>query len=164
MPTERVFTFRFPHLVTNFPVHVKVQMAARSFVYTYFDLSVNDKTVIDSTLFLKVTPSSHAYAFKANKSATFFEDNDLLNVTIRYYSEDRNAISWLDYIELNVKRELIYGGGQMIFHEPDAEQSGQIARFNIRQVDKPVQIWAITNNLQPKNKCATSHKSRDYLF
>jgi len=148
---ERVFTFRFPHLVTNFPVHVKVQMAARSFVYTYFDLSVNNKTVIDSTLFLKVTPSSHAYAFKAIKSATFFEENDLLNVTIRYYSDDRNAISWLDYIELNVKRELIYGGDQMVFREPDAEQPGQIARFNIRQVDKPVQIWAITNNLQPVN-------------
>ncbi|MDP2721947.1 MAG: type IX secretion system sortase PorU [Bacteroidales bacterium] len=146
----RHFSFNFPHMVTDFPVNLKIQMVARAMVYTYFDVSVNGETAIDSTLFLKVSPSSHAYATKATKSNSFFVNNDQLDVAIHYYSEDPNSTAWLDYIEINARRQLIYTGGQMIFREPDAAQSGQIVRFNIRNVNSPVKIWAITENHQPK--------------
>ncbi len=142
---ERVFHFNFPHLVQGFPVHLLAKMAARGFVYTYFELSVNGQQVIDSTLFLKVTASSHTYAFKAQKTASFFADNDQLEVKIRYISDDENATAWLDNLELNVKRELIFTGGQMVFRQPDAAVSGQIARFNVRNVNQDVEIWGITS-------------------
>lgn len=142
---ERVFSFNFPNLVQDFPAHIAVKMAARGFVYTYFELSVNDQLIIDSTLFLKVTPSSHSYAFKATQNTSFFADSDDLEVKIRYISEDENATAWLDNLEINVKRELVYTGGQMIFREPDAAVSGQITQFNIQSVDRQVQVWGITS-------------------
>jgi hypothetical protein len=148
---ERHFNFSFPNLVTDFPVNLKIQMVARAMVYTYFDVNVNGEMVIDSTLFLRVSPTSHAYATKATKSGSFFENDNQLDVAIRYYSEDQNSKAWLDYIEINARRQLIYTGGQMIFREPDAAPSGQIVRFNVRNVNSPVRIWAITENHQPKN-------------
>ncbi len=142
---ERNFRFNFPHLVQGFPVHLLAKMAARGYVYTYFEVRVNDQLVIDSTLFLKVTPSSHSYAFRAQKAASFFANSDQLDVRIRYISEDENATAWLDNLELNVKRELIYTGGQMVFREPDAAVSGQIARFRVQQVNQEVEVWGITS-------------------
>ena len=148
---ERSFLFNFPDLITDFPANIKVQMAARGMVYTYFEVFVNGVKVIDSTLLLKVTATSHTYAFKTMKSASFFEQNDQLEVTIRYISDDPYATAWLDYLELNVRRELNYYGGQFIFREPDAAQAGQVARFNIQNITEPVQVWGITDTHGPKN-------------
>ncbi len=142
---ERVFNFNFPNLVTDFPAHLSVKMAARGFVYTYFELSVNGQQIIDSTLFLKVTPSSHSYAFKATANNSFFVNSDDLEVKIKYISEDENATAWLDNLEINVKRDLIFTGDQMIFSEPDAALSGQVAHFTVQNVDEPVRVWGITS-------------------
>ncbi len=147
---ERTFVFNQPNLVKTFPVHIKVQMAARAYVYTYFEVFVNDQRVIDSALILKVTPTSHSHAFKAMKSTSFFADQDQLEVRIRYISDDPNATAWLDYIELNTMRDLNYTGGQMVFHEPDAAQPGQIAHFTVEGVNEPVQVWAISNAFIPR--------------
>ena len=146
---EREFSFSFPNLDKNEPVYLGIHLIARSFVDSYYDIYINDELVSDSTKIRFISSSLSVFARKSNKNLTFFSNTDIVNVKIKYYSDDINSLAWLDYIEINAIRELIFNGGQMQFSDPHSSAIGNITRFDISQGKSSDIIWDITDIHNP---------------
>ena len=147
---ERSFSFEFPNIRKDRPVYLNFQMAGRNFVPSYFDVFAGNKRVLDSVLINKVSPSSANYAILQKRKTTFLTVDDKINIRVKYYSDDPNSIAWLNFIELNAERDLIFSGGQMGFRNPHASASGNIARFNVRGNVQHATVWDISDLHHPK--------------
>ncbi|NOX85462.1 MAG: type IX secretion system sortase PorU [Chlorobi bacterium] len=148
--TERTFSFDFPNIRTDRPVYLNFQMAGRNFVDSYIDVFAGEKRVLDSVIINRVSPSSSNYALLQKRKTTFLTNDDQIVIKVKYYSDDLNAIAWLNFIELNAERELIFTGGQMGFRDPHASASGNIARFEVRGNIQNARVWDVSDIHNPK--------------
>lgn len=146
---EREFSFSFPNLNKNEPIYVGLRIIARSFVDSYYDLYVNDVLASDSTKIRSISSSSSVFARKSTKNLTFFTDSNIIKIKIKYYSDNVNSLAWLDFIEINGERELVFDGGQMKFTNPQSSAIGNITRFNITHAKSSDLVWDITDIHNP---------------
>src|SRR5512133_597976 len=54
-------------------------------------------------------------------------------------------MGWLNFIELNVVRNLKYSGSQMSFRDPVSVGPGTIAEFTLGNAGEEVQVWNVTD-------------------
>ncbi|MEJ2595603.1 MAG: type IX secretion system sortase PorU, partial [bacterium] len=147
---KRTFTFHFPNHRTERPLFLKIDLATRAYIYTYFKVTANGETVIDTTRLERVTSNSSTYARSLSKSATFFSDSDQVDITIEYISEDPNAITWLNYLVLNAERALTFTEGQMHFMNPKVTAEGNVTRFVMSGADQDTRVWDISDQHAPQ--------------
>ena len=148
---EREFVFYFPNLIDNQPVNLNLDVVGRSFSDSYYDLLANNVLISDSTEIRFITAALGIYARESTQNLAFSTDSDTIKVKLKYYSDDANAIAWLDYISLNVKRDLVFDGGQMKFCNPHISASGNISQFNISGAGNNDNVWDITDIHNPRN-------------
>lgn len=144
----REFSFSFPNLIVDRPVYLHMGLIARSAVDSYYELYANDVLIADSTKIRYI--ASGIFARESRKKLTFFADSDVLKIKIKYCSDDMTSMAWLDYIELNADRELVFNGGQMKFCDPHTSAMGNITRFDIAQANGSSFVWDITDIHNPK--------------
>lgn len=147
--TEREFSFSFPNLIKNESIFLGLHIIARSLVDSYYNIYINGVLVSDSIKIRKVSSSLSIFARKSNKNLTFFSDDDVVEVKIKYYSEDISSLAWLDYIEINSDRELIFDGGQMEFSNPHSSAIGNVTRFDVAHAKGSDLVWDITDIHNP---------------
>ncbi len=146
---EREFEFTFPNKKHNEPVHLNMDIVGRALVHSYYNVYVNDTKIVDSTRIRLISLNLGIYARKSNTSESFIDNNDDLKVRIEYLSNDPNAIAWLDFIEINTQRELIFTGSQMNFCNPGVTGIGNIAKYEIRDANENCIVWDITDIHNP---------------
>lgn len=148
---EREFSFSFPNSTKTDPVYINMDIIARSFVDSYYDLYINDEIISDSTKIRFISTTLGIFARKSNSTLTFYAESDDIVVKIKYYSEDANSIAWLDFIELNAERKLLFEEGQMNFCNPHTAAAGNITQFDITQASDTDVVWDITDIHNPKD-------------
>jgi len=146
--SERTFSFSFPGLKIERPVYMSFEMAIRAFENTYYRVFVNDEIVIDSTRILKTSPNG-PYARQSKRKVTFFTNSENLEVKVKYYTTSGTSIAWINFIELNVEKELNFTGGQMGFRDPHIVAAGNITRFNFDNAQSDAIIWDISDFHNP---------------
>ena len=139
--------FSFPNINVIAPATVKVNLASR-----YEDLSGSSSAIYSvssqsgsSTINVPeiVSGGYSDYASIGSSCFTFTPNSPVINVNITKQTAD--AVAWLDYIEVNVRRELNMSGSQMMtFRDVQSVGAGNIAQYNI-QSTAPIQVWDITN-------------------
>jgi len=67
------------------------------------------------------------------------------------YPQSASSIGWLDYIQLNVRRSLVFNNGQMNFRDPKTLNAAT-STFELANVNNNVQIWDVSNPLLPKKQ------------
>ncbi len=147
---EREFTFSFPNIYSNEPIKLKLELAARAFSNSYYDVYANDILLSDSTKIRFITAALGIYARNSSSSLTFSTNEDIIKIKIVYYSDDPNAIAWLDYITLNVERNLIFDGGQMKFCNPNSSSLGYITQFDVEKANGNNTVWDISDIHNPQ--------------
>lgn len=148
---EREFSFSFPNIIKDEPVFLGSDIIGRSFVDSYYDMMVNETSIVDSTRIRFISASLGIFARTSSTSKTFFTDNDNLTVKIKFMSEDPNAIAWLDYIQINAIRELKFTGNQMMFCNPHISALGNVTEFTVGQTSENDMVWDITDIHNPRN-------------
>ena len=160
---ERSFTFHFPNHNIETPFYLQVELVSRALINSYYQVYVNNELIIDSILITKISTNGGIYARKSNKVVTFFNESDNVNVKVKYISDDATATAWINFIELNAVSDLIYTGSQMAFRNPQASAAGNIAHFNIHEVDGNEYIWDITDRHNPININYLSEEGNSYF-
>lgn len=148
---ERNFHFHFPGLQTNKAVFLRFEMVARSSVNTYYKLFVNNRLVIDSNVFHKISPETSVYAREVSRSVTFFSNSQDLNVSVRYFASEPNSVAWINYIAFNAVCNLQFTSGEMHFSDPHANAAGNICRYEMSNANPHVKIWDVSNFIKAKN-------------
>lgn len=149
------FTFSFPNIDLSAPAAVKASIASRllgSAMNAYWDVSCQSGTTslaISSTL----GDSYSEYAVVRNSCFNFTPSNSVLTVAVNKLTTD--AVGWLDYLEVNVRRHLTMSGTQLNFRDLASMGAGNIAQYNFTS-SVPVTIWDVTDPINVYNQSMTN--------
>jgi hypothetical protein len=138
------FSFSFPNIDGSSLATVKANLASR---YIGGGLNANYSVTCQSGFgSMSVPPTAgDSYSPYANLSSTCFSFNPTssnLTVTVNKLTSD--AVAWMDYVEVNVRRQLTMNGSQMLFRDLSSVGAGNVAQFNLTS-SQPVQVWDVSD-------------------
>lgn len=86
------------------------------------------------------------FAQRTNFSTSFLPDANNLTINLTYdNSSNPSAVAWLDYIWLQVRRNLRYRSGALQFRDKRSVGNNAIAEFSIAGATNNLQVWDVTN-------------------
>lgn len=135
------FAFNFPNIDLSASSTVKADIASRNLVSSA-NYSVISQTG-SSTITIGATTGDYYndYAISGSACYSFIPTGSSINVNVTKLST--NAIGWLDFIEVNARRQLIMSGNQMAFRDGQSVGVGNVAQYSLVS-SVPIQIWDIT--------------------
>ncbi len=143
--TDYSFDFTFPNILKDQEAHLKAVFASKANASNRFLIYTNGQ--LQKTLNMPITGNSYYDVGKGGSTQFVFSPAaDKITVKTVYQRNDPSATGYLDYIELNVWRKLIFGGGQMTFR--NIFSSGNMARYHLQTAGK-TQVWDISEPLLP---------------
>ncbi len=137
------FSFSFPNIDVAANATVKASIASRylsSGNATYAVSSQSGNTIIAIS---NVSGSSYDNYAKILSGCYSFAPT-ASNVTVNVTKQTTDAVAWLNYIEVNVRRQLTMSGTQMIFRDAQSMGIGNVAQYNVTS-SLPIQIWDISD-------------------
>jgi hypothetical protein len=145
------FAFNFPNILKESESgYLNAAFAGRSFSNHSFSLYVNDQ--LEKTVSVETVYANNQYQLGKTRSThfTFTPDDDQLVVKTVYNRASNNSVGYLNFIELNVKRNLRMEGGQMMFRTPISDTNAQIARYRLGNASNDLIIWDVSNPVHAK--------------
>ncbi len=149
-PRSYDFSFSFPNIDKATPLIAKLNVATRlSNATTYFDLTHAD---------VKQTLSVGNFA--ATGKYQFTPSSDNLTFRLAHRVSDVSTCGYLNYLQLNVQRNLTMSGAALFFRNVENIGSTQNSLYKLAEAGSDVKIWNITNPTcpveMPVNKNGTS--------
>ena len=148
---SKEFVFDFPNVIKDVEsAYMNCSFASRAFSSNSFGLYINNQ--LEKTLTMGVVSSTDPYQLGKVRSTNFnfTPDNDQLVVKTVYNRSSNTSIGYLDFIDLNVKRNLMMSGNQMMFRTPITNPDAHIARYRVRNSNTELIIWDITIPVEAK--------------
>lgn len=139
-----IFNFPNPVLAEN-TIKVNLDVAATAASQSSFILNLNGNQ--HKTLNVAAQNSYDPYE-KAKRNAgtfTFTPQNDLFEFNMTYSMPTPTSKGYLNYLEVNVRRQLIMSGSVMQFQNIDSTGTNSYKRYLLSNDNQQVQIWDITD-------------------
>ncbi|MFZ6051948.1 type IX secretion system sortase PorU [Halocola ammonii] len=153
--TNYSFNFPFPNVLPD-SGKAWVRVMGRTIgsssqgAFSTFDISAPG-----NSLELQVNPTSDFTTADVARSAfanfNFLPNSDNVSVSLSFNKYNPTAQGWLDYITLNVERELRMSGAQMHFRSLEAVGPGNVSEFTIENGSAVTQVWEISDFINPRN-------------
>jgi hypothetical protein len=146
-PVFELPEFTFPNLSTGSQAWIRYRLTARASVNTTYTVKVNGIQVSTPSL---GTYSRYIYGAERTETKSFSPVTDKVKVSFQYNGAG-SSIGWLDWVELNVFRDMKFTGGQMSFADPVSVGAGKVTSFKLQGTSSSVNIWEVTNPLKVKH-------------
>lgn len=147
---QRIYDFDFPNLVSSEPVSFKIAVGAVSEVPTIMTVNVNGTAV--SNLTLSAITEGSVLASGATYNNALNITTDAISVALNYNnSGNPSGRAYLDYINIEATRELIYEGNQLVFKNRVVNTLPGIAEYTISNASAVKEIWDITDRFNVSN-------------
>lgn len=141
--------FSIPNLKTADSVFVDARMALRSDVQSNFELIVNNQTLNSGNAgrILTLTGSgdntTDYYKFAYVDEPLFLSsDNIDAKIIYPYPAGASSSEGWLDYIQINARRELVLSGEQLSFRDLKTVGSGNITEYTFSNASN-TWVWKL---------------------
>ena len=147
-------SFNFPNLIDETPIQVYARMALRAEQRSRFSVSIDGQSA-DSEFANRVGALSgpldniNNFAFGVTLRSAYSVNQDAFNLVVDYpYPQSSNdgSEAWLDFIEINARRELTMVGAQMPFQVIAARGQNRSA-YRLANTQAGLEVWDITNPL-----------------
>ncbi len=142
--TSHAFQFVFPNIDQSSGARFTLSTVARSELVTYYHLYVNDSLVDDIQMDF-TDLDSYIYARPKVKSSLCFYPTDTLRVRLEYPLLSTASHGWLNYIEVNLQRFLVWEGPQMSFRDVNSIGPSKNTEFKIQDPAPGLTVWDITS-------------------
>ena len=153
--TTQSFNFNFPNR-TNAPIIIRSAVLGRASATSNFDVKVNGTQAYTHATSRVDYDYLEDFGRVSSKTEEITTSGDNINVSITFNKPNNSAQAWLDYIEVNAIRELIFTGNQLHFRNLQAIGPGEIIKFQIRNVTNPT-VWDVTNPAFPLKVTGTQN-------
>jgi len=155
------FNFSFPNLSQSTLVYVKTAVAARSFSSSNFTIKANSNTIHNISLAQVDNSHTADYVKLSSKNTTFNSSSSNINIEIIYNPSENASLGWLNYLELNARRELKMNGNQMLFRDSESLANSINAKFIIRNSTSSIKVWDVSNpiNVTQRNTTFSSNQT-----
>ncbi|MFN3343075.1 MAG: type IX secretion system sortase PorU [Flavobacteriales bacterium] len=145
--TEYTYNFAFPNIDVSQSVRVKTDLAARTpgsgasnFLITSPGTTGNVTVVIPGV----GTGAYTAAANPGNGIMTFMPSSSNVSVKVKFNKATSTSQGWLNYIQVQARRNLIHFGDQMHFRDKNSVGAGNVAEFVLSGVSGSMQLWDVT--------------------
>ncbi|MHB9141191.1 MAG: type IX secretion system sortase PorU [Paludibacter sp.] len=167
------FPFNFPNPVTTSPAMVRMNVIATSAAASNFSLSLNGGQTKTLTVSAK-SSDTYTQAMEAASTFSFTAASSPLSFNVAYSKSASTGVGYLNYLEINCRRQLKMNGSAMQFQNVDFVGAGTYNQYQLSDAGSNVQIWDITDQ---QNICkvptqvvngkltftATGNEVRNYL-
>ena len=136
--------FSFPNPVTTNSTIVRFDVAASASTESGFTLSLNG----GQTKTLSVAKRDGANYEQGKGSSgifTFTPQSEAFNFNVTYVKPVSTAVGYLNYLEVNARRQLKMSGSVMQFQNIDYLGQAAYSQFKLSDANSNVQIWDITD-------------------
>jgi hypothetical protein len=140
--------FLFPDLDVSSQVHINLHVAAKSTSSSNFTVYYEGEPIANAQVTGIQPTATTIYARKSKDSELFWANGDSIELRVAYWAPTTTSYGWLNYIELNVMRHLIFREEQLIFRSTEATGREKVARYFLSGAGEEVTIWEITNPSQ----------------
>lgn len=138
--------FTFPNIIAESPVTLKSYVISRNTAArSTFVMGLNGDTTL---VRISTVGTGVVSRFASTDSMTLITNTaaSALNISFSYDNKGiPSASGWLDWFNVNVRRELTMARSQMIFRDAASAGSGQIGRFNVGNANSIQEIWEVTS-------------------
>lgn len=144
------YTFTFPGIRTDEPAWLHVEFVGRIFSGSArFRATVAGATFSSETFSTTSGGTTDRFASLRTVDGSFLPQGEQLDVTIEFVNGGNSSNEgWLDFIELNVRRDLVFLDSELRFQ--DARALGhQAALFRLRGHTSDLVVWDVTDPLAP---------------
>lgn len=153
--TQYSFNFSFPNILSE-TSYVKTRVVGRTIGTTSGGaFSSFDVDVAGTNENIEVNPTSDHTTAEVAKTATtcfaFEPSSNNVGVTMTFNKYNPTSQGWLDYLTVNVKRELRMSGSQMHFRNIETVGSGNVSNFIIENGQSVEGVWEITDFTNVRN-------------
>lgn len=149
--TVRSYSFPLTDPESGTEVSVRINAAARSSTSSELTVSASQQT-LGKVSFSRVNTSDNTgiFAFERSTRLSAPAVSGDLGISLRYSGSGNNPEAWLDFIEINYKRNLNLGNEALFFRDLNSVGTGNILEFNIENASVNTQVWDVTNPLDVK--------------
>ncbi len=141
-----------PGIVPGEPIHLSAVFAARvsnTGGSSRFSVTANGKTFPSATFPTTKGGSTDTYAHQQSVSGTFTPTTGTLDIRLEFIRPDNNFNEgWLDFITLNLRRQLRMEGGQLAFRDIRSA-AHPTARYELEGSPAQADVWDVTDPLSP---------------
>ncbi len=144
--TSRQFSFDFPDIDMGQTAIVEAYLAARSSVPSMFTLRAGDKQ--EQLPITAINPNDYNGFFvrTVNEFVQFTPGNDnQVRVDLTYNRPAAGSRAWLNYLVVNVFRQLRFTGGQMAFRQTEHTGQDNILEYVLRGAGSNVRVWDVSD-------------------
>jgi hypothetical protein len=148
------YNFSFPNIDLLSPVNVKSNLLGNSPGNDPCYFTINIGGLASDNFSIPGIPfgSYVNLGLERLSDLTFTPTSNNIPVSISFTkAPNGNSKGWLDYIEVNAKRNLIMYGNQMSFRDLASVGLGNISQFDITSANSIYKIWEITYPLDVSN-------------
>ena len=157
-----VISFQFDNVDETVPAKVTLSAAARSTLQSSIDLkfgSQQAQLLIDA---ISLNSFTNDFAFTSLATFSFTQPKPKFDLTLSYNKTSEVATAWLDFVEVNLRRKLIYLPGQFQFRDVSSFGQANTARYTLNN-GATAAIWETTDPLHP-SKISTTQSGTDLSF
>ena len=147
--TTYQFNFTVNNISPSRPVEIITAVAARSLTTSTFTIQSGQHSSSVSVIPISAG-YNNTFAHTTQRTLTFNTSGNSIPLTISYNKPLSSSIGWLDYIQVNLGRELRFSSAQLRFREPSVTGAGNIAEFQIGDATANTVVWDVTNPFQPE--------------
>ncbi len=142
--------FSFPNITAGKQASIRYRVTARSSAVSSFTVKVNSIPVGSP---MCGTYGLYSYATERIETKSFTPGSEKTKVAL-LYNGGGTSIGWLDWVELNIIRDLKFTGGQMQFADPSSIAAGAVTDFQLQSSNSNVTIWEVTDPVHVKKVAA----------
>ncbi|MBI2258325.1 MAG: type IX secretion system sortase PorU [Flavobacteriia bacterium] len=145
---SQTYTFSTPNLISSneHPVQIKSFVAS---IYgenaSTLNYSINGQNVKTQTL-----NSGSSDYYRQEISFSHVSGSSSLPITVSLSKHKSSVQSYIDKIEINARRNLVFSGTQFRFRDFNSVQMNNKARFTVQGVESNYFVWDITDRQIPK--------------
>ena len=149
---NQVFSFSIPNINTSSPAYIKSSVIGRTpdgnsaiFASSRFNVSYNGNNIIAHDISEVGTDQLNDFARPSELTAAFTPVSSTINLNYQFIPYNSQSNGWLNYIELNVTRNLVFSGTEYYFRDRNTTASN--TSFNLSSGSSGISIWNISDPL-----------------
>lgn len=142
---EYDFVFGFPDIDATAPGTVRARLAARGLdeLPTY-TVSVAGSSETSTPISAVSTCYTCTYAFERDVTTTFTPNGSNVSVNVTYNKNNVASVAWLDYLEVQVRRQLKVSDAMLSFRDANSLSSG-VAEYHVQYAGENLRVWDVTD-------------------
>ena len=140
-----------PNLITTDTVYFRSNLAGRVTTpgVNSFSISLNNAVIANQNFSYVGPNTTDPYLVQLNFKQPFFSNSQTMNLKFTLNTNDQNGKGWLNYFELNYRRELnaSNSGNHFSFRDKNTVGPGNISEFRISNTINNYSVWDVTDPL-----------------